>query len=59
VVLKSIDVAKQTTTTTGLGVIVRCGFKGRKVAEGLKDLMNLIFDEMMPNWNCVAVPNSG
>jgi hypothetical protein len=67
VVLKSVEVAKhfmeQTTTTTGLSVVVRClegiYLKGRKVAEGFKESMRIVFDEMMPNWNYVAVPDSG
>jgi hypothetical protein len=67
VVLTSVEVAKRfmerTTTSTGLKVVVRCLEKvyltGRKCAEGFKECMGIVFDEVMPNWNYVAVPGLG
>ncbi len=66
VVLTSVEVAKRfmerTTTSKGLKVVVSCLEKvyktGRKCAEGFKECMGIVFDEVMPNWNYVAVPNS-
>jgi hypothetical protein len=31
---------------------------GRKYAEGFKENMKIVFDEILPNWNYRAVPNS-
>jgi Rhodopirellula transposase DDE domain len=67
VALTSVEVAKQfmerTITSTGLKVVVRCLEKvyltGRKCAEGFKECMGIVFDEVMPNWNYVAVPGLG
>jgi hypothetical protein len=67
VVLESVAVAKQfmekTSTSTGLKVTVRCLEKvyatGRKCAESFKTSMRIVFDEVLPKWNYVAVPGSG
>jgi hypothetical protein len=67
VVLTSVEVAKRfmerTTTSTGLKVVVRCLEKvyltGRKCAVGFRESMGIVFDEVMPNWNYVAVPGLG
>ncbi len=64
VVLKTHQLAKEliekTTTKTGLKVFA-CLFNkvyeiGRKVATGFKESMRIIFDEHLPLWNYVAVP---
>ena len=67
VVLTSVEVAKgfmeRTMTSTGLKVVVRYLEKvyltGRKCAVGFKQSMGIVFDEVKPNWNYVAVPGLG
>lgn len=63
----SIETAKhymeKTETTKGLKVIVRIIDKvfetGRKYADEFRQNMPLIFDEHLPKWNYVAVPQEG
>jgi hypothetical protein len=49
-------------TATGLGVVVGTTRKvyelGRKYAEGFKENMKILFDELLPRWNYRAVPQS-
>jgi hypothetical protein len=64
VVLKSVEMAKsfieRTVTSTGLKVVVCCLDKiyatKRKVADGFKDSMRIVFDKVMPQWNYAAKP---
>ncbi len=54
------DLIKKTSTKTGLKVIVEIidkGYEtGRKVSEGFKENMRIIFDEYLPQWNYIVVP---
>ena len=67
VVLTSVEMAKRfmerTTTSKGLRVVVsylqKVYLTGRKCAVGFKESMGIVFDEVMPNWNYVAVPGLG
>jgi hypothetical protein len=47
-------------TATGLGVVVEVARKvyetGRKYAEGFKQNMKILFDDLLPKWNYRAVP---
>lgn len=49
-------------TRTGLRVVVNVIDKiyqtGRKVAEGFKESMRIVFDPFLPKWNYTAVPNA-
>ena len=64
VVFKNIELVKelmaQTTTSKGLTVTVEIIDKvyqtGRKVANGFKETMRIVFDEFLPQWNYTAVP---
>ena len=51
---------KQTSTKTGLDVLVDVSDKiyetGKKVADGFKENMKIIFDETLPKWNYRATP---
>jgi hypothetical protein len=51
---------EKTHTKTGLSVVVNVLDKiyktGRKVADGFKNTMKIIFDEYLPKWNYRAVP---
>lgn len=51
----------KTHTRTGLSVVVNVIDKiygtGRKVANGFKETMKIIFDEYLPKWNYRAVPS--
>ena len=53
---------KKTHTKTGLSVVVNVLDKiyktGRKVADGFKNTMKIIFDEYLPKWNYRAVPTN-
>ena len=31
----------------------------RRVAKGFKETMRIVFDEFLPQWNYIAVPNAG
>jgi hypothetical protein len=48
------------TTRTGLSVFTtildKTYQKGRKVAEGFKTNMTIVFDEFSPQWNYTAKP---
>ena len=50
----------KTETTKGLTISVRILDKvyqtGRKYAEGFKEDMKIVFDEILPKWNYRAVP---
>ena len=64
VIFTSIELLKKlmekTHTKTGVSVVVNVLNKvyktGRKVAEGFKETMKIIFDEYLPKWNYRAVP---
>jgi|tagenome__1003787_1003787.scaffolds.fasta_scaffold20686838_1 hypothetical protein len=64
VLFDSVETVKRlfekTCTQTGLGVVVEIARKvyetGRKYAEGFKQSMKILFDEVLPNWNYRAVP---
>ena len=64
VIFTSIELVKElmekTHTKTGLSVVVNVLDKvyktGRKVADGFKETMKIIFDEYLPKWNYRAVP---
>ena len=63
-IFTSIELVKElmekTHTKTGLSVVVNVLDKvyktGRKVADGFKETMKIIFDEYLPKWNYRAVP---
>ena len=65
VVFENIELVKQlmekTTTSKGLSVIVEIIDKayatGRKVVNGFKETMRIVFDELLPQWNYTAIPN--
>lgn len=65
VIFKSIAIVKElmekTKTSKGLKVTVKIVNKvyetRRKVAEGFKKTMRIVFDEYLPKWNYRAVPN--
>jgi len=52
---------EKTETRKGLKTTVKVVNKvyetGRKVAEGFKDNMKLLFDEHLSSWNYRAIPN--
>jgi hypothetical protein len=64
VVFKSIEMVRQlmetAKTKTGLRVQVRIldklYEKGRKVATDFKETMRIVFDDTLPRWNYVAIP---
>ena len=53
------DLMKRTRRQTGLRVTVNIIRKiyeiGRKVSEGFKDRMQILFDEYLPKWNYTTV----
>ncbi len=53
---------ERTSTTTGLKAVVHILDKvyetGRKVAEGFKESMEIVFDEFLPRRNYRAIPRS-
>jgi hypothetical protein len=55
-----VRLMRKSSTTTGLrttvNVINRAYETGRKVVKGFKSSMKLQFDDLLPNWNYVAVP---
>ena len=55
------DYMAKAETSTGLGVTVGILDKvyqtGRKCAEGFKETMKIVFDEVLPKWNYRAVPS--
>lgn len=55
-----VGLMRKTATKTGLTstvhVIKRIYETGRKVAEGFKQNMKLIFDSFLPKWNYTAIP---
>jgi hypothetical protein len=65
VVFTSIELVKEliekTRTSTGLSVIVKIIDKvyetGRKVVDGFKETMRIVFDDFLPQWNYTAIPN--
>ena len=64
VIFKSVDIVKElisrTSTTTGLSVTVKVFDKvyekGRKVSDGFRQNMRIVFDEYLPKWNYRAIP---
>ena len=64
VIFTSLELVKKlmakTQTKTGLSVVVNVIDKiyttGRKVADGFKETMKIIFDEYLPKWNYRVVP---
>ena len=64
VVFQNIELVKelmaQTSTTKGLTVTVEIIDKvyelKRKVANGFKETMRIVFDKVLPQWNYTAVP---
>lgn len=56
------ELIEKTTTTTGLKVfacIINQVYEtGRKVAEGFKDSMRIVFDEHLRQWNYTAMPKN-
>lgn len=65
VIFKNIEIVKElvekTKTSKGLKVTVKIVDKvyktKRKVAEGFKETMQIVFDKYLPRWNYRAVPN--
>jgi hypothetical protein len=65
VIFESVELVKQlmekTRTSTGLRVTVDILDKvyetGRKYAEGFKENMRIVFDDILPKWNYRAVPS--
>ena len=65
VIFKTTEIVKElmekTSTTKGLKAIVQIVDKvyelKRKVANGFKDNMQIVFDEFLPQWNYTAIPN--
>ena len=63
-IFTSIELVKslieRTSSKTGLTVSVnlmdKVYAKGRKVVEGFKDNLPIIFDEYLPKWNYTAIP---
>ena len=64
IVFENIELVKklmaQTSTTKGLTVTVEIIDKvyelKRKVANGFKETMRIVFDKVLPQWNYIAVP---
>ncbi|WP_219817702.1 hypothetical protein [Pseudanabaena sp. BC1403] len=65
-VFTSIELVKslieQTSTKTGLSVVFnlmdKVYAKGRVVADGFKENLPIIFDEVLPKWNYRAIPQN-
>jgi len=55
-----VQLMRRASTTTGLRTtvnVIRRGYEiGRKVADKFKATMNIVFDDLLPQWNYVAVP---
>jgi Rhodopirellula transposase DDE domain len=66
VLFDSVETVKRlfekTHTAKGLGVVVTIAQKlyetGRKYAEGFKETMKILFDDVLPRWNYRAVPSA-
>lgn len=56
------ELAEKATTKTGLKIIASIFNKvyqtGRKVADGFKESMKILFDEHLGRWNYTAIPQS-
>jgi len=56
------ELIEKTTIKSGLtvtaNILNKIYGRGRKVADGFKELMRIIFDENLKLWNYVAVPMS-
>ena len=54
------ELIEKTTTKAGLKVVAwilnQVYETGRKVADGFKDSMRIVFDDVLGQWNYVAVP---
>jgi hypothetical protein len=67
VIFRNLDIVKQAmgnvSTKTGLRVVSTVIDKvyhtGKKVAEGFKEQMKIVFDDYLPKWNYRAVPATG
>ena len=65
VIFESVELVKglmeKARTSTGLRVTVEILDKvyqtGRKYAEGFKETMKIVFDEILPKWNYRAIPS--
>ncbi len=66
-IFRSIDIVKEAmgnaSTKTGLQVVSTVIDKvyhtGKKVVEGFKEQMKIVFDEYLPKWNYRAIPVTG
>ncbi|MCP4047099.1 MAG: ISAzo13 family transposase, partial [Gammaproteobacteria bacterium] len=66
-IFRSIDIVKEAmgnaSAKTGLQVVSTVIDKvchtGKKVAEGFKEQMKIVFDEYLPKWNYRAIPVTG
>jgi len=66
-IFNSIDIVEeainQTSTKMGLKVFASVSDKiyqtGKKVTEGFKENMKIVFDQILPRWNYCAVPQAG
>ena len=56
----AVRLMRKASTTTGLRTtvnVIRRGYEiGRQVADKFKATMNLLFDDLLPKWNYVALP---
>jgi hypothetical protein len=67
VIFHTLDVARQfialAKTTTGLrvtvGILKKVYATGRKYAADFKDTMKILFDDHLPKWNYLALPETG
>ena len=65
VIFESVDLVKslieRAKTKTGLSVVAEVREKayqtGRKVAEGFREAMKIVFDPIMPRWNYRVIPS--
>jgi hypothetical protein len=65
-IFSSIELVKslieKTFTKTGLSVVIslmdKVYDKGRKVADGFKQNLLIIFDQYLPKWNYRAIPQN-
>jgi hypothetical protein len=58
----AVRLMRKASTTTGLQTtvnVIRRGYEiGRKVADKFRATTNLLFDDLLPKWNYVAVPGN-
>ncbi len=57
-----VELMRKTTTSTGLrttvNVIRRLYETGRNATEEIKSNLKIVFDDLLPNWNYRAMPQS-